>query len=1246
MGMGGFGQALRAQIPASAPITQAQQIDSIIRPEILIGRVVTDSGVPVPTAQVIVTRAPDRLSQTTETGVDGRWNIRFAEGTGDYLVYIAGAGWKTFRKRVTRGTPGFPSHGSSDSIYVVNAALQKAVSQLQTVIVEANKAHPARPVMSPISPPRPGEAERWVDDFSGALPPDLAGDLAAGAATTPGIVATPTGGSALGLGAGQTSTTLGGLQFIGTDLPRDARTFIRVSTSTYDPARGWFGGAQIAAELSPGSAYSLRRGHITLDDPALQTTDPMGSSLGQSFRFLQASFGGEGGLANDRLSYNVGIQGARRSQKLPSLLNASPEALRAAGVNSDSAARLIGLLESAGVPVNTQLANSRWEQRTNEQLSFVGRLGNPYYDYKKFEVVRRIIGVTGFANWRRSEGLGIGPTTTPTRGGRLTSRSLGIQGLYSAYLTKRDWLLEARSGLSAFGERQSPYLLLPGAQVLVGTGPIGTTALTSSAGASGLVPLMFGGNGFLESNNRTWLWESLGSLAFYPPGRNRHQLALTADIRLDGLHDEPVADRFGTFVYHSLDDFAADQGASFTRVLGVPSRRAKLWNGFVSLGDDWQVGPSLRVLYGLRAEGNAYVTHPTYNVALDRALGVRTDLVPNRFGVSPRFGFTWRRTAADDGYTMGRFGNFRIPYASVLRGGIGEFRTLLRPEAVAEAASATGLPGSTRRLLCTGPAVPSSAWDGWVAGTIALPTMCGGGSPNNFADTVPSVFTLDRSYTPPKSWRANLAWTGVASEVVFNVEGIYSLNLSQVGTTDANFSGIPRFSLPNENRPVYVSPASIVPATGLVSPVEARVSPSFGRVVVQQSDLRSVSRQLAITLTPLGANLRRWWASGSYVLGSMRQQSYGFDGGAFKDPRMHEWARGDLDVRHQFLLQAGVGVKSVTVTLFGRVSSGVPYTPLVGADINGDGLVNDRAFVFNPAAPSTEPALASEMRALLAAAPREVRQCLTRSLGSVARRNSCEGPWTAALNARVALDGAALKLGQRTSVAINVTNPLGGLDRVLHGNNIRGWGQPALPDPLLLQVRAFNQADQRFEYALNPRFGDVRPSAAPWRIPFRITLDISFDLAPPLAQQQLNKWLTPGRRGRPGPRLSAADIAKRYARNTPDPYGVIMREADSLLLTPPQIAALQVAQANYRTRTDSAWAGLAEYLANLGDEYSASALTERQAEVADVVWEIARADVQARIPDILTPIQIRLMPAIAADLYSAKSNRKRSYFFF
>lgn len=43
---------------------------------------------------------------------------------------------------------------------------------------------------------------------------------------------------------------------------------------------------------------------------------------------------------------------------------------------------------------------------------------------------------------------------------------------------------------------------------------------------------------------------------------------------------------------------------------------------------------------------------------------------------------------------------------------------------------------------------------------------------------------------------------------------------------------------------------------------------------------------------------------------------------------------------------------------------------------------------------------------------------------------------------------------------------------------------------------------------------------------------------------------------------------------------------------------------------------------------------------------IARADVQAIIPTILTAVQIGLMPAIAASLFSAKANRKQSYFFF
>jgi hypothetical protein len=32
-----------------------------------------------------------------------------------------------------------------------------------------------------------------------------------------------------------------------------------------------------------------------------------------------------------------------------------------------------------------------------------------------------------------------------------------------------------------------------------------------------------------------------------------------------------------------------------------------------------------------------------------------------------------------------------------------------------------------------------------------------------------------------------------------------------------------------------------------------------------------------------------------------------------------------------------------------RAASGAPFTPVVDGDINGDGLWNDRAFVFSPA---------------------------------------------------------------------------------------------------------------------------------------------------------------------------------------------------------------------------------------------------------------------------------------------------------
>jgi hypothetical protein len=312
---------------------------------------------------------------------------------------------------------------------------------------------------------------------------------------------------------------------------------------------------------------------------------------------------------------------------------------------------------------------------------------------------------------------------------------------------------------------------------------------------------------------------------------------------------------------------------------------------------------------------------------------------------------------------------------------------------------------------------------------------------------------------------------------------------------------------------------------------------------------------------------------------------------------------------------------------------------MVGADVNGDGLANDRAFIFNPATmPDT--ALASATRTLLSSSSRNVRSCLTQQMGQPAARNSCEGPWTTSLNAQLSYSSSSLPITHRYgSISLNFSNPLGGLDQLLHGaNNLHGWGTPAYPDPVLYTPVGFNVTTDRFKYEINPRFGNTNPANTLFRVPFRVTLDISLSLGRQLPPQMLDHWLSPGRAGHKGPRLSAKELERRYARNVPDPYADILEQSDSLLLTREQSEALTKADTAYRQRIDSVWSSLSEYLASLGDHFdSADALKRQEAAVA-AGWEVSRVDVQRTLPRILSPIQLKLLPWVPALLL--KSNEK------
>ena len=124
-------------------------------------------------------------------------------------------------------------------------------------------------------------------------------------------------------------------------------------------------------------------------------------------------------------------------------------------------------------------------------------------------------------------------------------------------------------------------------------------------------------------------------------------------------------------------------------------------------------------------------------------------------------------------------------------------------------------------------------------------------------------------------------------------------------------------------------------------------------------------------------------------------------------------------------------------------------------------------------------------------------------------------------------------------------------------------------------------------------------------------------------------------------RLTASDMLRRYAGSSPDPYRVLLRQSDSLLLVRPQVEALQAHQARWRTVIDSAWTPLADSLAALGNEFDPRAASRRQNEVAHALWERARLDVQATLPSVLTPVQLQLLPGVTAHLFHARETRRR-----
>ncbi len=1169
------------------------------RPDTVTGRVTSSatSG-PISGALIYVTRGPDRLVQQDTSDADGRWRVIFSPGTGDYLVFISSPGSESFRKRVTRT--------AAEQRFVVDAVLKGgAVAQLAAVRVQAQAPRPERQSRT-AAIPTTGSNERIAEGVYGAVSPTAAGNPLATAATIPGLNVGPGGISALGAGGDQSLVTLNGLAS-GASLPREIRTRTRASLSNYDPAVGGFSGALVSQELDPGREDTRRQASFTLDAPALRANDALASAYGLRPATFQASLGQTGQIIDDRVFYATALQASRRSAGQASLLNSPASVLALNGLDAADVTRTRASLDSLGLSSFGGTPRS-----VVDQFNFVGQLDRTPRG-------THAIKLTGVIDARRTTGSDITPSSLPDAGASERSVTTAVQFGSAAILGKvRPVLNDFRTSLSLqavdrFAANRSSA-----------AGAVRVPDLVNSPlDPSVTVPTFaFGGYNGATGSRSNVTWEIADDLSWLRGGR-AHLFKAHLWTRIDRLHDETVTDANGTYTFNTLSDVAARKPAAFTRTLAQPARDGATWNGAAAFAHRWAPSRVFQLLWGARVEANKFIGAPARNASLESALNLRTDDAPGAIAISPRVGLTWYLVKDAAGGTMTRSSDLATRSSlpvGMIRAGFGEFRGLYRADALAAADGATGLPDAFRRLSCIGASAPPTVFG--ITSSATIPTSCQPGSPA-LADATPSVSVLGPGYQPPRNWRASAGWTSRLSKLDYRIDATYALNLHQSSIIDRNLRSTPAFALASEGgRAVYVPVSSIDAASGGVQSAAARIADTFGSVVERVGDLRGRARNVTLSLTPDLSDLSNgdFYANVNYTWASARSAARGFDGGTAGDPRTIEWARSPYDIRHQVITQVSRSLPGgIGLSFFLSLQSGLPFTPLVGGDINGDGRVNDRAFVPVASTP--------ELEALIANAPSAVAKCLTSQRGQITARNSCEGPWSQSMSLRLDVPARLLGLPERARIALQFANPLGALDQALHGSDgLRGWGSASTPNPVLLVPRRFDASASSFAYDVNPRFGETRPSRVTRPLdPYGITLDVRMDLSVREEVQELQRQLKPGRKGDRRPKLSVDSLMARYQRSMPSLFTAVQALSDTLLLSPVQVDSLSMHEARYRATLDTIYRPLVVYLAALPDAYDGTEALKRVQAADSLAWDVTY-ETGAKAKGVLSSLQMTIVP--------------------
>lgn len=518
----------------------------------------------------------------------------------------------------------------------------------------------------------------------------------------------------------------------------------------------------------------------------------------------------------------------------------------------------------------------------------------------------------------------------------------------------------------------------------------------------------------------------------------------------------------GVFCFDDLDALAAGTPSRYMINVNqgddlIPYSEMEVSEIGVYIQDEWQVTPKLTVTAGLRHDRQDFRDDPERVIDVERALGYPTGTAPtDNDNISPRLAVAYDIDGDGRSVLRGGAGYFfgRVPY--VLAGNVeGSQRPIYN----------LNCDGSVVEGDLDAPPSPTS-YGSWSDGGYDNPTACRGGSG---LSGVPTYTVWNPDFEYPETFKANLGYeTLLTDRTRLSTDLMFSQSTNLYTVRNLNLRNV-QFELANEgNRRIFTPEAVFSPSGGNTE--AARIYTSIGDVYANYNDGRARSWVASLELSH---NLNETsTVRGSYTYTrSYDNSSYSCctAGGGFANPSVGQygpndiggfgaeekaWGPSDFERRHTFILSGQTRLPyGFQVSAIWRLQSGRPFTPSVGGDLNGDGvLYNDRPFIFAPEDLPLDPTLTTDEVKSAVASYAELlnsNECVGDYVGQIIPRNTCRGPWTNMLDMRITKRFPTLE-GQRAELQVDLFNVLNGVSQLFCSDEefaddptsgVCGWGR-------------------------------------------------------------------------------------------------------------------------------------------------------------------------------------------------------------